>query len=66
MPDYRPIKVPSDVHKRLTRVIEQINQVGWTAVGSDRKDAATLGTTVDFALTLLEQRITEAQKERKR
>ena len=60
-----PIRVPMATFKRFKKAVDAIHQIGWQALGSDRKDRVQLGTVADQALALLEEKIATAQKERR-
>ena len=57
--DYATVRIKTTTHERLGKLVEQIARVGWNAVGSDRADAAGIGSVVDQALVLLEERLKE-------
>jgi aminoglycoside N3'-acetyltransferase len=63
--DFRALKVRTETHVRLKKLMERITQVGWGAIGSDRTTAATIADVADEALQMLDDKVTAAEKKRR-
>lgn len=63
--DFRPIKIRTEAHVRLKRLMERITQVGWAAIGSERTTPATIADVADEALQMLDDKVTAAEKKRR-
>jgi hypothetical protein len=55
--EYTTVRISSTTRKRLGKVVEALVRSGWNAVGADRVDAPGVGTVLDQALVLLEERL---------
>jgi hypothetical protein len=63
--DFRALKIHTNTHVRLKKLMERIVQVGWAAIGSERTTAATLADVADEAFQMLDDKVTAAEKKRR-
>lgn len=55
--DFRAVKIRTDTHVQLKKLMERITQIGWAAIGSGRTTAATLADVADEAVRLLDFKV---------
>lgn len=55
--DFQPVRIHTATRKRLDRLIEQLVQVGWNAIGAERKDAPGISSVLDQGLLVLEAKM---------
>jgi hypothetical protein len=59
--DFQPVRIHTATRKRLDRLIEQLVQVGWNAIGAERKDAPGISSVLDEGITALESKMVHTQ-----
>jgi len=60
--DFQPVRIHTTTRKRLDKLIEQLVQVGWNAIGAERKDAPGISSVLDEGITALETRMRSAKR----